>query len=526
MEYLLFFIASLALSLAFTYLVRRLALSFDIVDRPGGERKIHYRSIPLLGGLAIFFSFFIVAFFARDYLLSGDLLPRHLWGVLVGAAIIVIGGSLDDIYNLKPRIQMIFPILAAIAVIAGGVNIAKLSDPLQGGILDISHLAWLSALGIFVWLMGMMYTTKLLDGVDGLVTGLGAIASLVIFLFTLTTRFFQPDLALAALIFLGSCLGFLAFNFHPAKIFLGESGSLLIGFMLGVMSIISGSKIAIALLLMGIPALDVAWTILRRLISKKNPFKAADKKHLHHRLLALGLGHRGTVAVFYFLSLFFGLSGLLLQSRGKFFALIALLALMALLVILFSSFDSYLAKPRLLLHICCAPCASYLTVSSLMKRFRVTWYFDNPNLDSQEEYNRRLMAVRYVAKKFGVRLIVRRYEHEAWRKLALGRENDLERGARCKMCYADRLGRAASLARRNNFQFFSTSLLVSPYKDARVIYEISHGLAGKGLLFLDEDFQADSGYRRSQQFAKELGIYCQKYCGCEFSAGQRYGEEK
>lgn len=518
MEYLFFFIASLSLSLFFTAIIRYLAVRWQIVDKPDVARKIHRQPIPLLGGLAIFLSFFVTAFFARGYFLSGDLELSHLWGVLVGALLIILGGVLDDIYNLKPRWQVLFPMLASLAVIAGGVSIDRISDPFAGGIVDVSGLVWLGSLAIFVWLLGMMYTTKLLDGVDGLVSGLGAIASLVIFLFTLTTRFFQPDLALAALIFLGSCLGFLAFNFHPAKIFLGESGSLLVGFMLGVMSIVSGSKIAIALLLMGIPALDVAWTIVRRALAGKNPFRSADKKHLHHRLMALGLGQRGTVAVFYFLSLFFGLAGLFLQSHGKFVALVVLFLLMALLVIFFSSLDSYLAKPRLLLHICCAPCASDLTINNLRKRFRVWWYFDNPNLDLAEEYQRRLEAVRYVAKRYHIPLITRKYSHRQWLVLVSGRETDPERGARCRLCYANRLARAAYLARRRHFQFFSTSLLVSPYKDGEAIRKIGAGLAVKeGVSFLAEDFQAEDGYRRSQALAKELGIYRQKYCGCEFS---------
>jgi predicted adenine nucleotide alpha hydrolase (AANH) superfamily ATPase len=234
--------------------------------------------------------------------------------------------------------------------------------------------------------------------------------------------------------------------------------------------------------------------------------------------MALGLGQRGTVAVFYFLSLFFGLSGLLLQSRGKFLALIVLFLLMALLVIFFSSLDRYLAKPRLLLHICCAPCASDLTINNLKERFRVVWYFDNPNLNSQEEYSKRLGAVRYVSKKHGIRLIVRKYRHGAWRELVAGREGDPERGQRCRICYADRLSRAAYLAKRRHFQFFSTSLLVSPYKDGKAIREICSGLSAKeGVVFLDEDFQADDGYHRSQEFAKGLGIYRQKYCGCEYS---------
>jgi len=141
------------------------------------------------------------------------------------------------------------------------------------------------------------------------------------------------------LIFSACCLGFLFFNWHPAKIFLGEGGSLLLGFILGVLAIISGGKIAIALLVMGIPILDVIWTIIRRLVAGKNPFKFADRGHLHFRLLDLGLGQKRTVLIFYFLAAIFGVSGLFLQSLGKVFALLILFAIMLVLVIGFSYLD-------------------------------------------------------------------------------------------------------------------------------------------------------------------------------------------
>jgi len=252
--------------------------------------------------------------------------------------VLIIGGFLDDKYNLAPQRQVIFPILAALAVIAGGVEITKITNPF-GGLIFLQDLFFVGPALIFFWLAGMMYTTKLLDGVDGLVSGLGAIGGLIVFLFTLTNRYYQPDIALAALIFTVVCLGFLVFNFNPAKIFLGEGGSLLIGYILGVLAIISGGKIAVTLLVMGIPVLDVFWTIIRRLARGRNPFKAADKKHLHHRLLALGFSQRKTVFIFYSFALLFGLSGLFLQSQGKFWALVIILGLMLALVISFWFLD-------------------------------------------------------------------------------------------------------------------------------------------------------------------------------------------
>jgi predicted adenine nucleotide alpha hydrolase (AANH) superfamily ATPase len=319
----------------------------------------------------------------------------------------------------------------------------------------------------------------------------------------------------------GSICGFLIFNWHPAKIFLGEGGSLLLGYILGVLAIISGGKIAIALLVMGIPILDVAWTILRRVLSGKNPFRFADKKHLHHRLLALGLGQRKTVLIFYGLSLIFGLSGLFLQSRGKFLALIILIILMFVIVVAFGFLDKRTEKnkkPRLLLHICCAPCSSYISREILLPQYDLTWYFCNPNINTEEEYNKRLEAVKYVAEKFKIPLIIEDYKHAPWLDLVKGRESDPEKGTRCQICYRDRLEKTAALAKQNGFAYFSTSLLVSPYKDTKAINSLGREVAQKNnLKYLDFDFQANDGYRQSQNLAKELGIYRQKFCGCEFS---------
>ncbi|MFW5888663.1 MAG: undecaprenyl/decaprenyl-phosphate alpha-N-acetylglucosaminyl 1-phosphate transferase, partial [Patescibacteria group bacterium] len=144
--------------------------------------------------------------------------------------------------------------------------------------------------------------------------------------------YYQPDIALASLIFTGACLGFLIFNWNPAKIFLGEGGSLLLGYILAVLAIISGGKVAIALLVMGVPILDVGWTILRRLKEGKNPFKFPDKKHLHHRLLKAGLSQKQTVLTFYVLSGAFGISALFLQTEGKIYAFFAIFLIMVLLI--------------------------------------------------------------------------------------------------------------------------------------------------------------------------------------------------
>lgn len=536
MFYFLIFIASLLLSAVLTLVVKRLAFNFKILDIPDEAssqgRKIHRLATPLLGGVAIFLSYFILLFAFSSRFLSGNLHWSHLLAFFVGGLLIIIGGVLDDKYNLRPSLQIVFPLLAILALILGGVEIQKISNPF-GGYLYLNYFFLMGPILIALWLLGMMYTTKLLDGVDGLVSGVSAIGGLVIFLFTLTTRYYQPDIAFAAILLVGSVCGFLIFNWHPAKIFLGEGGSLLLGYILGVLAIISGGKIAIALLVMGIPILDVAWTILRRVLQGKNPFRFADKKHLHHRLLGLGLGQKKTVLVFYILSLVFGLSGLFLQSRAKLWALLILILLMFIVVVIFwfmdqrtkknnaigtRDIDLGIRKPSLLLHICCAPCSAYISQTLLMPKYELTWYFCNPNLNNLLEYNLRLEAVKTVAAKFNIPLIVEAYEHKTWLDLVRGRENDTERGERCKLCYRDRLEKAAALAKKHNFNYFTTSLLVSPYKDKLAINKIGHELSGKyGVVYLAEDFQANDGYLKSQNLAKELGIYRQKFCGCEFS---------
>jgi UDP-GlcNAc:undecaprenyl-phosphate GlcNAc-1-phosphate transferase len=352
LNYLAIFSGTIVLSVIFTLAIKYVAKRLNIVDEPGLDRKIHKNNIPLLGGMAIFLSFFLMLFLFRDRILAGNLETHHLIGFFVGACFLMLGGFLDDKYNLKPGKQLIFPLLAIASVVAGGIGIEKITNPL-GGLFFLdqvkfpffywggeTHYFVLLADGFtIIWLMGMMYTTKLLDGIDGLVSGVAAIGGLVIFLFTITTKYYQPDIGLAALIFSASCLGFLVFNWHPAKIFLGEGGSLLLGFILGVLAIISGGKIAIALLVMGIPILDLAWTIIRRMLSGKNPFKFSDRLHLHFRLFDSGLGQRKTALVFYFLALVFGASGLFLQSLGKALALMILFSIMTILVIGFSYFD-------------------------------------------------------------------------------------------------------------------------------------------------------------------------------------------
>jgi len=333
-----YFFAALILSVIFTVLVRSLAKKLNIMDEPNEERKKHIGRVPLLGGLAIFFSFWLVTgyviFFTK--LFGPNLQPEKLFWVFAASIILMVVGCLDDKYKIKPAPRLLVAAACVLIVILGGVNLDKITNPF-GGILYLdfwqAHLGILgtisvsAAMLVFFWILGMMFTTKILDGLDGLSSGITVIGSLMIFFIASGERWHQPDVALLALVFAGACLGFLLFNFYPAKIFLGEGGSLFIGFMLGVLSVIAGGKIATALLVMAVPILDLARVAVVR-IRKGKSFWQGDREHLHFRLVDSGLSQRQAVLIFYSIAIIFGTSTLFFQSQQKLYALIFLFLLM------------------------------------------------------------------------------------------------------------------------------------------------------------------------------------------------------
>lgn len=325
------FALALALSFFATKAVMILAQRYNIVDAPRGERKVHTQSIPLLGGIAIYASLALAILFVllrSNLLTGGEITTMHYAGFLLGGLILMIGGYLDDKYELPPKFSILAPVLAAAIVIGFGIEIEKLTNPL-GGILYLE--SWQSDILVFVWLLAVMYTTKFLDGLDGLATSVSGIGTLMILLLSLTAAYYQPDVALLSAMVLGAMLGFLFWNWSPAKIFLGEGGSTFVGFTLGTLAVISGGKVATALLVLGIPLLDVFWVILRRYRKggMKQVFKA-DKKHLHHRLLSLGLSHAFIVTLYILIASTFGLAALFLQSREKLLAFLLLATLTAI----------------------------------------------------------------------------------------------------------------------------------------------------------------------------------------------------
>ncbi len=341
MQYVGYFILTLLLSVLFVPLVYVVMHKLHIVDEPKAQtRKIHKKKIPLGGGLAIFLSFFIVVALAwQSKSIGVEVLPKHVLALFLGGLVLMIGGLLDDKYNLRPVKQIWFPIIASIIVIVFGIGPHAFSNPF-GGLVDVSrfkisfgdfgNLIVIADAIVFIWLMGMMFTTKFLDGLDGLVAGVVTIGSLVLFGFTIQDKWLQPEVALLSIIFAGACFGFLIWNWHPAKIFLGEGGSLFAGFILGSLAIISGAKIATTLLVVAVPAIDVARVIIRR-IQKGKSIAVGDNEHLHFKLVASGMSHRQVVLLMYAISGSIGLSSLFLESSQKFIALGVILVAMILM---------------------------------------------------------------------------------------------------------------------------------------------------------------------------------------------------
>lgn len=338
MPYVVYFLLAAFVSGLLTPIVRRLALRLSVVDLPDSFRKIHQKPMPLLGGFAIFISFTLVLFTACFFgEINFQVVPvRFLIGLILGGGVLLFGGFLDDKYNLPAKVTWLFPALAGFLVIfcGVGVGITFLTNPF-GGTFDLNFLIIgvpASVVFIWFWLMLASYATKLLDGLDGLTSGVGAVAALVMFILSLRPEVNQPSTALLALILAGAILGFLPFAWHPAKIFLGEGGSTFLGFAIGVLAILTGAKIATAVLVMGLPILDVSWSVMRRLASGKSPFYA-DRKHLHHLLLDAGLTHRQAVLFHYCAAIGLGTAAAFLQSQGKFYAIIILILLMTGLVL-------------------------------------------------------------------------------------------------------------------------------------------------------------------------------------------------
>ncbi len=300
MTFILVFATAVLLALILTPLAARLAPRLGTMDQPA-ERRVHSIPTPRFGGLPIFVAFLGAILVSLGYTRTDPNEMLRIAGLCTGAVVLFAIGAYDDHRELQALPQLIAQFIAAAIAIACGVVIREVQNPF-GGLIQFEP--WFAVLFTAFWLVGMTNTVNWLDGIDGLAGGVVAIAGILLFVHAL--RLGQESIALLALALVGAVLGFLPFNFPPAKIFTGTAGALVLGFALGVLSIIGAARVAFALLVLGIPIVDVAWQIASRVRAGKSPF-AATRTHLHHRLLDAGLSPRVIVFIYY---AFTALSGL------------------------------------------------------------------------------------------------------------------------------------------------------------------------------------------------------------------------
>lgn len=305
-------LAAAGVCFAVTPAVKKLAAAVGAMDRPGESRRVHTTPIPRMGGLAIF-----LGFLAGVLLCTEITLP--LRGILLGSVLIVLLGAADDLWNLNPWLKLAVQAAAAAVAIAHGLEIRILSDPRILG--ETIPLGALSAPITFVWIVGITNALNLIDGLDGLaagVSGIGCASMLAVSLFLPGTT--GVSVLLGALG--GACLGFLPYNRNPARIFMGDTGALLLGYVLATSSVLGLFKMytivtfAVPLLALALPLSDTLFAVVRRLCQGKSPLRA-DRGHIHHRLLALGLTQKQAVAVLYAISVIFGLAAVVLAANGS-----------------------------------------------------------------------------------------------------------------------------------------------------------------------------------------------------------------
>ncbi|WP_413307081.1 MraY family glycosyltransferase [Bacillus sp. 1P10SD] len=286
------------LSILITPLIKRFAFVIGATDKPN-LRKVHQSIMPRLGGLAIFISFIVGVFFLKPDS------PNSI-AILLGCGIIIITGFCDDIFELPAKYKLLGQLAAAcVVVFVGNLQVVFINLPFGGQL----QFGFLSIPFTIFWIVGITNAINLIDGLDGLAAGVSSIALITISGLALI----QGNLFVAALgsIVLASTLGFLIYNFHPASIFMGDTGALFLGFIISVLSLLGFKNVTfitfvIPVIILGVPISDTFFAIIRRIINKQ-PLSAPDKSHLHHCMLRLGYSHRQTVLLIYTMSAFFGL---------------------------------------------------------------------------------------------------------------------------------------------------------------------------------------------------------------------------
>ncbi len=332
-QYALIVLVGFVLALLATPLGSRLGQRWGIVALPGGRRQ-HGGAVSKLGGLGIAAGFFGALLFSRfNAIPTAD--PneiRRLWGLIIGAVVMFIVGVLDDRFDLPPWAQYGGYILAAGIAVGTLIILERFNNPLTNTLVVLPALLYIP-LTLF-WMTGMIVTVNWLDGLDGLVAGVAAILAAVLSLHMFRSE--QYSVIPQALALLGASLGFLVYNTAPARVFMGSNGAFMVGYLLGALGLIAGGRVATVLLVMGIPIVDVAWTILDRWRHGASPFRG-DRRHLHFRLQDAGYSTRVIVFGYWVFCAIAGALGLTLVSRLYKLVALALLGGLTLALLLYLS---------------------------------------------------------------------------------------------------------------------------------------------------------------------------------------------
>ena len=316
-------LCAFAVSFLMCPLVKSFAYRIGAIDVPKDNRRMHKKPVPRLGGLAIFLGFMVsMLLFVR--------IDHQLKGILLGASIIVVLGVVDDMSPLRASFKFCVQIVAALVAVFHGVVIEILSNPNVFAENPYWELNWLSIPITVLWIVGITNAVNLIDGLDGLACGVSTISAVSMLVIALLVS--EGDVALVMASLVGACLGFMPYNRNPAKMFMGDTGSTFLGYILATISIQGLFKyyaivsFAVPFLILGLPMFDTLFAIIRRLAHGQNPM-APDRGHIHHRLIDMGLSQKQAVAALYVISSILGLSAVVLTSSGAVKAMLLLLAL-------------------------------------------------------------------------------------------------------------------------------------------------------------------------------------------------------
>lgn len=327
-DYMLAFVIAAGVALLITPGVIFLAAKTGAMDAPDA-RKVHKKPIPRIGGLGIYAAFMVAMLSVISFVEVSPEVMQELIGLMVGGSLIVLVGVIDDYKNLPAKVKLVGQILAAAILVVGfDVRIDFITDPFG----DYLYTEWLAVPATIFWIVGLTNTVNLIDGLDGLAAGVSTIAAVTIFLVALQQGIILVAVLTAALA--GAAFGFLYYNFNPARIFMGDSGSMFLGYMLAGISVIGAVKSAatialiVPILALGLPILDTTFAIVRRYRGGVPIFKP-DKGHLHHRLLDLGFSQRQAVLLMYVISALLGLSAVALTEVSSQLAILIVCVVVA-----------------------------------------------------------------------------------------------------------------------------------------------------------------------------------------------------